>query len=84
MDRFESFLVSRHSFKSMVIDDFHPLSIAIAPNETDSPLVINADTVLPGTFPGQSLQAIAGRHLQITQHPGAVQILELAPRGVLN
>ena len=34
----------------MVIHDFQPLRAALSPDEADSPLVVDADAVLPGTY----------------------------------
>jgi hypothetical protein len=32
----------------MVVHNLDPVSVAVAPHETDTPLIVNPDTVLPG------------------------------------
>ena len=68
----------------MVIHDFQPLRVCAPPNEANPPLVIDADAVLAGPVAFQGFQPVARRRKQIAQHPRPVQILQLAPRGVLN
>jgi hypothetical protein len=68
----------------MVIHDFHLLRISAAPNETNPPLVIDADAVLAGTIAFQGFQPVARRRKQISQHPRPVQVFQLAPGSVLN
>ena len=57
----------------MIIQDFDLVSVFVAPDEADAPLVIhsNAMPAYPVTF--QSLQTVAGRHSHIFQGSGAVQ-----------
>jgi hypothetical protein len=31
----------------MIVDDFHIVAMAIAPSETDSPLIVDSDRMLP-------------------------------------
>src|SRR5436305_9068869 len=68
----------------MVIHDFYLFRITLAPDEANSPLVIDADAVLARAATFQGFQPVAWRRKQITQCPGPVQIFQLAPGGVLN
>ncbi len=45
----------------MVIDNFNLKSIAILPNKTKSPLIVDANTMPPFEVAMQSLQTIARR-----------------------
>jgi len=44
---------------SMIIDDFNELGAAIAPLETDTPLIVDPDAVLTATIALQRFQPIA-------------------------
>ncbi len=57
----------------MIIYDLHFISVSVAPDETDAPLVIHSNAVpaLPAAL--QGLQTVAGRHSHIFQARGAVQ-----------
>lgn len=61
----------------MIIDDFNTFSTAIFPNETDPPLVIDANRMLPFAIPAQGLQPVSGRNPQILKGMSRHQILEL-------
>jgi hypothetical protein len=54
--------------------------MAITPNETDSPLIIDANGVLPFPVASQGLQLIPRRRSQNTQLRGSMQ-LEQFPQG---
>jgi hypothetical protein len=58
--------------------------IAIAPGETDPPLVVDPDTVLSLAAPLQFLQAIARRHPKIPNRRCSVKDQELSPRRPLD
>jgi hypothetical protein len=49
----------------MVIDDFNLGRIAVLPAETDSPLIIDSNTVLTAPISGESFQSISGWDPQI-------------------
>ena len=51
----------------MVINDLDVKRIAIAPNETDPILIVDADTVLTLPIAFQSFKAIPGKDCEITQ-----------------
>jgi hypothetical protein len=50
------------------------------PHETDAPLIINADAVLPFAVAIQRLKPIAGRRRQVLQKIGGIQLTQLAAR----
>ena len=58
----------------MVVHDFHLLRVAAAPDETNPPLIIDADAVLAGPVAFQSLQPVARRCKQIAERPSPVQV----------
>jgi len=64
----------------MIIYDLYVVRVTFFPTETDAPLVVNANAVLPLTIALQRLQVIAGRNPQIVEHSSAMQIEKLAPR----
>lgn len=57
----------------MVIHNFHIINIAVRPLETNAPLVINADAVLPFAVTFKRFQMIAGGLLQVIERPRPVQ-----------
>lgn len=61
----------------MVIDQFHVKSVVIMPDKTYTPLVINADAVLPFSIAFQSFQPVSGRNTEIKQAGSVVKQLEL-------
>ena len=62
----------------MVIDDFDIEHIAIFESETDAPLIVHADAMLPLAITLQSLQSVARRGVQKVQRGGGVQLRQLA------
>jgi hypothetical protein len=64
----------------MIIDDFHFVAVAITPNKTDSPLIIDQNRVLPFTIASQHLQLVPGRGRQNVQLRDRVK-LEQFPNG---
>ena len=62
----------------MIVHNLDILSIAIAPDKADSPLVIDADAVLALAITRELFKAIAGRNAQILQRLRVVQHGELA------
>lgn len=57
----------------MVIDDLNGICIPVTPYETDTPLVIDPDTVLSLSFTSQCLKAIGRWDSKIFQSLGVVQ-----------
>lgn len=68
----------------MVICDLHIEGITSLPHETDSPLLVDADTVLSGSISFQALQPVSRWNAQVVQCIGVVQHTELAPRNGLD
>ena len=68
----------------MIIRNLHLVGVSVAPHETDTPLVVDADTVLPRTVTFQRMEPATRRNSQIHQTFGRVQHQELAPRRVPN
>jgi hypothetical protein len=64
----------------VIVDDFHFVTIAIAPNKTDPPLIVDPNRVLPFTVSMQCFQLISGRRRQNAQLRGCVK-LEQFPNG---
>jgi hypothetical protein len=60
------------------------MSIAILPNETDTPLVIDTDTVLTFSIAGQLLQMVGGWIAQVMQDFCRVKDFQFAAGGTLN
>ena len=61
----------------MTIYDFNIICTDIFPNEANSPLVIDANRMLPLAVPAQSLQPIIRRDPQIHKGVCRHQVLEL-------
>jgi hypothetical protein len=60
------------------------IRVAVAPDEADTPLPIDADAVVPGTIPTQRLQAVGWRDAQIVQGARIIQHTELTPGDLLD
>jgi hypothetical protein len=64
----------------MIINNLYFVGVTFFPTETDAPLVVNANAVLPPTIALQRLQVIAGRNPQIVEHSSAMEVEKLATR----
>jgi hypothetical protein len=60
------------------------VGVSVAPHKTDSPLVVDAYTVLPRTVTFQLMKSVTRRHFQIHHTFGRVQHQKLAPRWLPN
>jgi hypothetical protein len=49
----------------MIIDDFYFVRIALFPDKTNPPLIVDADAMLTNSFAAEKLQTVAGRRLQV-------------------
>ena len=58
----------------MVIDNFNVVSFSTVKPEADAPLVIDADTPLPGSVSRQCFQTVGWRHAKIVDGRGCVQL----------
>jgi hypothetical protein len=61
----------------VVLHDLHIERVAIAPNETDPSLIVDADAVLTCAVSSQALQTIARRRPQVIEGAGVLQLDEL-------
>ncbi len=62
----------------MVVDDLNVVRVAAAPSETDPPLVVDSDAVLPAPVALERLQPVARRYAQVVQALGGVELNQLA------
>jgi len=60
----------------VVIDNLHLVGIPIAPDKTDSPLVVDANTVLPFSVAFKSFQVITRGRSKVTKLRGNIQLAE--------
>jgi hypothetical protein len=67
----------------VVVGDLDVSLASGCPGETDAPLVIGADVVLPFAVAMQLLEAIARRDSQVVDYLGGVENQELAVRNSL-
>ena len=68
----------------MVINDLGIECIAGSPAETDAPLIVDPNAVLPGPRSFESLQTVRRGHSEVIERPGAVKHAKLAQRDRLN
>jgi hypothetical protein len=64
----------------VVINDLHIFRVCIRPPKAITPLIVDSNAVLAGTLAFESLEAIAGRHLQVIQPASDFKLPQLAPR----
>ena len=67
----------------MVVDDLDLPCFAIAPDETDTPLFVDANAVLPLAVAPQRLKSVAGRHSQIVELACGLNSQEFCSRPLL-
>jgi len=60
------------------------IGTSIVPGETDTPLVIDTNTVLTGTIAPEQFEAVTGRHAQILDATALVDHAKFSERDVLN
>src|SRR2546425_12330605 len=68
---------------SVIIHDFYLVAMPIAPNETNPPLIVNPDRVLPFPVAAQCLQLVSWRRCQHAQFRRGVQLQEFSQRDAL-
>lgn len=56
----------------MVIDNLHLVSVAFSPNEADTPLIIDPNTVLSFAVAAERFEAIPRRGSQVAQISGCI------------
>src|SRR6266446_1848278 len=67
-------------FSLVIVDDFHIVAMALTPDKTDSPLIIDPNRVLPFPIASQCFQLISRRRSQNAQLRRSVN-LEQFPQG---
>jgi hypothetical protein len=65
---------------SVVVDDLDTGWTSFPPRKADSPLVIDADRILPRPLALQWLKAIPGRDAKIAQRPSLVEHTQFTQR----
>jgi hypothetical protein len=68
----------------VVINDFHIVSVTVFPDETNSPLIIDADAVLANPITFKKLQAISWRTSQVGQDSSPIQHPQFSESYLLN
>ena len=68
----------------MVVDDLDLVGIVLAPDETDPPLLIDADRVPAFPIPLECFQPICRRHAQVFESPRIVEKTQLSKGDILN
>src|SRR5260370_32692899 len=68
----------------MIIYDLYLFCVAALPEETNPPLIIDGDAVLPFTISLESLQPIRWRQAQILESGGGINRIELHEGSLLN
>jgi hypothetical protein len=68
----------------VVINDFNIEGIALVPQKTDSPLIINSYAVLTNAFSAKRLQPIGGWHAQVIQGSGIADHPQFPPSNLLD
>src|SRR5450432_309513 len=63
---------------SVIICNLHVVGVSVAPQKTDTPLVVDAYAVLPRTVTFQLMKSVTRRHSQIRQTFGRVQHQKLS------
>ena len=68
----------------MVVDDFHFEGVTVAPAETNAPLIVYANAVLPLPVPAEGFKAVARGHAKILNRTGSMQVQQLSSRRSFN
>lgn len=64
----------------MIVHKFNLEGLTTVPAKAKSPLIVDADAVLPGPVAGQSLQPIPRRNAQVMEINGTVQLRQFPVR----
>jgi len=62
----------------MVVHDLYSMCIAFRPGETDAELVVDPDTVLPGSSALESFQPVSGERREIAETARLMELIQLA------
>lgn len=68
----------------MVVDDLDVVRVPGSPAETDPPLLVDTNAVLPRPIPFQLLQAVAGRDTKVIEHRSGIEHSELPENDLLD
>jgi hypothetical protein len=68
----------------VVINYFHIFCACIRPTETDTPLIVDANTVLAGTIPHEHFKVVAWRHSQIFKPVSDLKLPKFTSRNISN
>lgn len=66
----------------VVVGDFNFMRISRIPAETDAPLIVDADAVLPGSITLERFEAIAGWYAQCIEAGSRIENVELIDRAL--
>src|SRR5438105_15707923 len=69
---------------SVIICNLHVVGVSVAPDKTDTPLVVDAYAVLPRTVTFQLMKSVTRRHFQIHQTFGRAEHQKLSSRWLSN
>jgi hypothetical protein len=69
---------SAFAFPLMIVDDLDIETMAIAPNKTDAPLIVDANRMLTFAIAAQRFQLVSGRRCQNAQFGCGVQMKQLS------
>src|ERR1043165_9070758 len=64
--------------RSVVVDDLDFVGMALSPDETDAPLIVDADRVLAAAASSQCFEAVGGRNPKIGQALRSIEQTQLA------
>lgn len=57
------------------------MHIALAPDKTDAPLIIDPNAVRPCAIASEQLQLVTGRNAEVLEAPRLMQVQEFTARG---
>ena len=67
----------------MIIDNLYVISVAGAPPEADTPLIVDPDAVLAGSIALQGFEPVSWRHPQKVEGCGGIDLQQLSMRDPL-
>ena len=68
----------------MIVHNLHFVRVSVPPFEADSPLLVDADAVLPLSVPFQGFQPVSRWHPKILEANRSVQKLQFVERRLLD
>ena len=63
----------------MIVNDFHIVRLTLIPLKADSPLIVDANTVLTAPCAMQGFEAVSGGNAEVVQPACDLQLAELSP-----